>query len=612
MLQTVRVSRIMDTKISVNMLGEDKNFGREICLDLYSTNSSGYYAFINFSLSDYIPPNATIKKFVLNPKWIDAYSRLVKYTSETQYASINAEDIPVHIDLYTPVEPWDEYTLTYNNAPKYDLLKEDFLVFTKNDAPSEIDLTAFLDKIKYGIVFIINGKSQIDFNNNTNYNKNKNIFPYYVWGAYTYISMTTNENKEPLYGTVTYSTDRPQQPKITSPSNSDVINKADNSAVKIEWESVGQAGFELQYSQDNYMWDSIKQDSTNKFYNFNLNNIQGNLYMKLRIKDNDGIYSDFSTPLFIQIGERPATPTVVVLGANTSTPKVMWDTIEGQYGYEVEIYKDAELVEDSGNVNGDINSYNVKARLANNTIYKVKVKIRNEYGIWSLYGEKDITIVFKMPSKPIVTTYIDIIRGSIKLDIDNPNPQENEEQAVYNEVYRREKGAANWLRIATNITNSFVDYTPVHNMFYEYFVRAIGENGYKDSDIINSKVKIKNSQIAIVGDYDNWVELAYNPERQRTQGYKGVLLEFSGRKDPVPEFKQNYSKNIKLSFTIKDEKELNKLQNIIDSMKTLLYRDNKKQCVFGIVPEGLQIKETQIGWWDVEFNFVKTFYQEEA
>ena len=607
-MNTVRIDKIMDTYV-YSIVGKGANGRSTQIYMIYYTDLNYQKFFVDFNPFEKIPLDAQITNVILN---LYQTTRIYLWKQNPSNRDSVLYDESLNIDLYTALSPWDEYTLTFDNAPKLELLKKDFLILSNSNGNLNVDLTEYWDKRKYGFVFVINNGINNKFINDTRYNKDPNVYPYYIFNDACVI-LNSNENVSPNYATVTYSMNRLQQPVIMDPKSGDVINKADNLTVKIEWESAGQAGFELQYSQDNYTWNSIKQNSTNKFYNFNLNNIQqGNLYIKLRIKDNDGIYSDFSTPLFIQIGERPETPIVTVSGASTSTPKVMWDTIEGQYGYEVEIYKNIELIEDSGNVNGDINNYNVKTRLTNNTIYKVKVKIRNEYGIWSLYGEKDITIIFKMPPKPIVTTYIDTIRGSIKLDINNPNPQENEEQAVYNEVYRREKGAANWLRIATNITNSFVDYTPMHDTFYEYFVRAIGENGYKDSDIINSKVKIRNSQIAIVGDYDNWVKLAYNPERQRTQGYKGILLEFSGRKDPVPEFKQNYSKNIKLSFTIKDEKELNKLQNIIDSMKTLLYRDNKKQCVFGIVPEGLQIKETQIGWWDVEFNFVKTFYQEEA
>jgi hypothetical protein len=68
---------------------------------------------------------------------------------------------------------------------------------------------------------------------------------------------------------------------------------------------------------------------------------------------------------------------------------------------------------------------------------------------------------------PQIDISTDIIRGSITLAITNPTPSEGQPSVSYNDIYRTGKNENNYVRIATNVNDSYTDYTPECGKLYE-------------------------------------------------------------------------------------------------------------------------------------------------
>jgi hypothetical protein len=140
-------------------------------------------------------------------------------------------------------------------------------------------------------------------------------------------------------------------------------------------------------------------------------------------------------------------------------------------------------------------------------------------------------------------------------------------------------------------------------------VRAVGQNGYKDSAVIVSTINNKGAQIAIVGEYDNWMQLTYNPQRSQFEGANGELMYFAGREKAVAEFDEHSSNDLNATYTVKTAAELNKFRQLAYSKKTLLYRDGRGRKIFGNIMTRFTINEERKRY-TISFTFSETDYNE--
>ena len=311
----------------------------------------------------------------------------------------------------------------------------------------------------------------------------------------------------------------------------------------------------------------------------------------------------------MQIGEKPNTPIISLTGATTSTPRINWNTNSLQYMYQVQVLQGETIIEKSGELKGNATSYNLKTRLESGKTYTFKVRIADKYEIWSDWATNTTLISFVKPPKPVITLYSQSNRGSILVNIENPQPGTGEETTAYNEVFRKEEDGE-WIRIASDVNKRFIDYTVKSKTIYLYKVRAIGQNGYNDSDLKSTEVKIRYSDLAIVGEWDKYVKLKYNDNKKQNTGYSGEILKFAGRDKPVVEFEDTYNNGIALYFELTKKEDLDMLQSIIDSRKTLLYRDSRGRKTYGSVTTKLDIEDLNFNHYGVSFTFTETDYSE--
>lgn len=290
-----------------------------------------------------------------------------------------------------------------------------------------------------------------------------------------------------------------------------------------------QTGFELQYKCEDQEWIT-KTGTTSRQYTFS-NLIAGTVLWKVRIQTSIGLWSDWSTEASFIYAVPPSNPIITsATQFDISKPTLKW-TSAGQISFRIQIYNDGNLYFDTQEVFSSATFYELEKALENNTTYTVRLRIKNRFALWSDWVEQSIFTSFKEPNQPSFSIVTDSKRASVHIRVKNPVISE----ISRNEILRKQWDETEWQVIGETIVNgTFVDYTPTTNLQYEYKVRATtSDGGYKDSDIQNTFVKVKNTQLANILDFNDWVELTYNPSKNFGKSYNKKLVHYVGREKPV-------------------------------------------------------------------------------
>lgn len=359
--------------------------------------------------------------------------------------------------------------------------------------------------------------------------------------------------------------------------------------------------------------DTGKIVSTNSTYTIPANSLQtGKQYQwKVKVWDATDSPSQFSSTGIFTTGMTPVVtiinPIAGIIAVSNVTTKWTFSSGSGSAQASYRLYltsADDNILWDTGKISSTAKNKSIDYILQNNISYKIKLTAWDNNNLQSAEVVVKIDISYTPPAIPtILINYYDK-RGSIELKIVNPDPQGTQPKVSYCDIYREDT------RIATNIQNSFTEYTLQSEKNYSYKIVAIGSNGTSSStEISGINLKLFSSQLALVSDYTKFVNLIYEPNREHSKKYDMALMHFAGREKPVSEFSENEDTGIKLSFSIFDEDTLNELENLISSKQTLLYRDNRKRRIFCTCDE-LDIEDDLSGMWKVSLNLNEVDYQE--
>ena len=495
-------------------------------------------------------------------------------------------------------ENWNESTLTYNNRPQY--ASSDSFLATNIGLNKYIDINIPEDRIDIAINDNLYGLMFSNYRNGAD-------------NDYLEFDSSRAASNKP-YLEVTYEDIAPQPPTNLSPS-SEV--KMQDSIIRFSWlfkteaQEDSQSKFDLQWSSNGgQTWNTITQTTTNQYYDMPTNTLPvGSIVWRVRTYNLDGLASEYSEQAAITIAGKPDTPTLTRPNTteNTSKPLISW-TASGQVMYQAQVLQGTNIVWDSGEVASTAGQVQVGVNLADNTSYTAKVRIKNQYDLWSDWASKAFTVDFELPNKPTFDIVKDLVRASIRLTVTNPTP-DGTGGFSYNEVYRR-KVNGSWVKIASNIARNgtYEDCAMASSQPYEYMVRTIGTYGYMDSDIKYADIRVRNSQLASISDKNIYVPLVYDPKRNLSLGMGRTLMQFAGREKPVSEFGESKDFGIALSFVIKDIEDLDTLMALIESAETLLYRDNRGRKIYCTIG-GLSIDEER-KYWTVSFAVAEVSHQE--
>ena len=425
---------------------------------------------------------------------------------------------------------------------------------------------------------------------------------------------SSRRGDNPEYAKITYSDLPPNPPTNLSPASETKLN---NEVIRFSWTHNAtqiddtQSKFDLQWSSNGgETWNTVTQSTANQYYDMPADTLPvGSIIWRVRTYAFSGLASEYSEQAALTSAGKPTTPVLTLPNSteNTSMPLITW-TGTGQVMYQAQILQGSTVVWDSGEVASTIGQAQVSNALADNTSYTAKVRIKNQYDLWSDWASKAFTVDFEVPNKPGIDIIKDLVRFSSRITISNPAP-DSAGGFAYNEIYRREVDGS-WMRIATNIArdSTYEDCAMKSGQPYEYKVRAVGTYGYMDSDVKFSEIKVKDSQLASLTDKSLYVPLRYDPQRTISIGRERALMKFAGRPQAVTEFGEHIDKGIALSFVIESIESTEALIELVESGETLLFRDGKRRKVYCTVGS-LDIVELE-NYWTVSFAIAETSYQE--
>lgn len=378
-----------------------------------------------------------------------------------------------------------------------------------------------------------------------------------------------------------------------------------------------QSKYDIQWRlQGNSVWNVISGIDTQEFYYFPSNILPlGIIEWRVRTYDQGGLVGPYSATSIFKAtdpSEKPNIISPIDLGSiATANPTIQWSSVD-QVEYQIEIYNGNTLHWSYGALSKN-RAQTVLNDLENLTSYEIRVRIRKQDGLWSDWDIINVTTAFIPPPQPILEINSDNENAMIIINIQNPLPTGDEQEADKNVIYRRELGVDEWIKLKDDIevNGSFIDYTPASGRVYQYMVEAWSENDtYIASAIYESNILIQNVILSSTSDYSVNVSLEWNPSKSFNYGFDVTLMSFQGRKDPVAEFGSSETFDGSLKYTIRSYEELMSFINLLERKDTLLYRDSRKRREF-VTINGCSVDDVNPSKYEVSFNMNRVYFKED-
>lgn len=373
--------------------------------------------------------------------------------------------------------------------------------------------------------------------------------------------------------------------------------------ILFEWHFMGgtpgetQKKYDLQYSiNGGSTWTTITETTSNKFKELPANtfNITGNITWRVRTYNNFDEVSPYSDNKTFYVISSPPIPQITSV-SNNARPAINW-TSQGQHVYEIQIIQDNKVIIDTGAIPSvSDREYKLKEYLKDGD-YKVRLRVINEYNLYSPWSEKSFTISTVKPQKPIIAIY----GGEYSITIKASNLSSK------NLVYRDN------ILLGELIDDTFVDYTCENKKEHQYFIRSINSSdNFNDSDIKLASCKFSGNTLALANNPQDFIKLKTGfgsmPRKTNQFGISGNLNYYDGRKYPVTEFSEFDNKAKTLSFFVSLIEEVEKIEEMIKARKTFLYRNNNGRNIYGTIL-GIDYDETMFGY-EIGFTITQTDYK---
>lgn len=422
-------------------------------------------------------------------------------------------------------------------------------------------------------------------------------------------SLYSDESKRP-YIEIEYTKRAPRPPTNLTPTAVTVQN---DSVIRFSWQhdpslEEPQLKYDLEWRKEGGSWQTISQTTANQYYDMPANTFPvGTVYWRVRTYGQNGLVSEWAESSFLCSG-KSATPVITAPGSNvnTSQPIISWIP-DSQVYYQVQVLNaDNSIYWDSGEVLSSATSIQVGTPLQNQVTVTIRVRTKNQFNIWTDWATKTVYVDFGRPAEPSIKLIPDNSRAAMRIQITNPA----EANFRGNEIYRRKPGGT-WLRIAANVPANGVVYDGFleGNEDYEYKVRAFNtQGGYTDSTGKFGSIILKYGILSSAINPVKFVWLKYNVTRQGNRERERSLMQFAGRRNPVPEYGTARINELAMSVTFRTLDELLKLISLVDSGDILLYRDHfgrKMYCSIGQIQTEENKREYKASFTLTEVDYIE-------
>lgn len=422
----------------------------------------------------------------------------------------------------------------------------------------------------------------------------------------TYASKESALNKPP-YLVIVYEDTPPNVPTPIRPIGD---YKDGKSVICFEWEynsDVGgtQKAFDLQWSIDQVNWTTISQTTANNYYEMPADTLPGgNVYWRVRCyNEYDEVGEYCLAQSFYAVGA-PTIPAISAVTDTMSRPTISWSAFYQQV-YQLQIMRDDSIVYDSGDRPSiNVRQYKVTAFLTDAT-YTARMRIKNEYDLWSAWSETTFTLSTVKPDKPSIA--IQTSAYGIELNF-STSPTDG-----YTLIYRSEYNKSNYICIGKTTATAYQDNAVCNNAEYKYFVRAVAaDETYEDSDVKFIQASFRHSLIAPVSDLTNVFAFKWNlnspPKRVYNRNINSASVYYAGRMYPVDEPTEHIAAGMSFTYFLKTWADVERFIEIYDLKSTVLYRDAKGRKIYGTL-SNLSVTDEHFGY-TVSFVISQTDYNE--
>ena len=397
----------------------------------------------------------------------------------------------------------------------------------------------------------------------------------------------------------------------------DKINLNRNNNITVTWSATNYSSFELQVLQNSSVIATYTGTTQSQLIIPSGTIPAGTTQLKLTVTRTGTGYTTTAvkTSEFLAYGNPKAPTQDGNKIYNTTAPTFTWATGTGSsdspIAWRLQLFQGSTLIEDSGDVLGNAGTYTVTTTLSNHTEYVVKVRVKNQFSLWSTWSEKAITITFT--DLPKANFEIIVSKNDVVLNIVNT------EHAMFknSEVWRKDSDGGTWVRIAYNLgrITTFKDYTLESKKSYDYKIRSNAYDGaMSESDVKSASITVEGFRFINVEDlgnpftiYRNYgnnnvsVDVTYNHNIDATvyAGNVGATLETDGVEYRTIGFEFEMSYNERVSFL-----------KLLKNSKVLLYKDERGNKCYGGFLGNISEKHVDFDGYNISFNFIEVNFLE--
>ena len=419
--------------------------------------------------------------------------------------------------------------------------------------------------------------------------------------ANNYISIASRETANPPILQITYEDVPPDKPILKYPDSQYIDS---TTVIRFDWDYVSSAGdnqqkYDLQYKTiASETWTTVTQTTANTYYDMPGNVLpSGAIMWRVQTYNGYNEASGYSDSLnFYSIGA-PPVPTINDVTEDTAKPTISW-TATQQEVYQVQVLKDTLLLYDTGIKSIKEYTHKINMFLPDDS-YTVRVRVQNEYSLWSTWAERLVNISTVKPTMPVIT--LQLVRNGVEADITNTVEVE------YFLLMRND------VPVYKSIAAPLYDYAAENGKEYQYKVRAVSSNDtYIDSEAILSTTQVFGNVFASADSLQDMLEFEYNIKQQPDKNYKVSnvtnQIYVSGRKYAIVEVSGHMEKSMSFSFFTEEVNKVIELTSLIENGSIVIFRDDKGQKIFGKLT-GFNSSEIN-SWYQVAFAINAVDYVE--
>lgn len=275
------------------------------------------------------------------------------------------------------------------------------------------------------------------------------------------------------------------------------VNQLKSSNINISFGGNNITNYSISARQNGVTKWSTSGTNTSGAISFNFQMVKnlfdiGNVELGLTCTYNGQYYSNTvsQTATFLVYGN-PSKPTIIAEQTYTTPiPTINFSCADSYISYQVEV----DGIQGTETF-GTPNKYKIQNALSNNEYHTFKVRVKNQYQLWSEWASVTFLVSYAELETPIINAYADNINDCIMINVESVS-QENFHN---HSVFRSEDGKT-WTEIAKQLalSDSFTDLTCASNVLYYYKARANDVNGgIKDSETMSCVCEFERSVLSV-------------------------------------------------------------------------------------------------------------------